>query len=62
MNENRAKMIYIHENEVNNIAECYLLHDIINTTKRAKNINRYYCPIIHRFMNTRKGIARVKSF
>ena len=26
-------MIFIHENEVNKIVECYLLHDIINPFK-----------------------------
>ena len=29
----------IHDNEVNNIAECNLLHDIPNLSKRIKNIN-----------------------
>ena len=47
MIENYAKMIYIHDNEVNNIAECNLLHDIINPHKRAKNINIHYSPILH---------------
>ena len=53
--ENRDKLIHIHDNEVKNIAECNLLHDIISPPKCAKNINSHYSPIIHRFMNTRKG-------
>ena len=59
--ENRAKIIYIKDNEVNNISECNLLHDIINTPKRAKNINSYYSLIIYECMNIRKGIAKLKS-
>ena len=37
--ENWAKMIYIHDNEIKNIAELNLLDNIINPHKRAKNIN-----------------------
>ena len=55
-------MIHIHDNEVHNIAECNLLHDIINPHKRAKNINIHYYPIIHRCINTRKGRAKFKNF
>ena len=29
-------MTCIHENQVNKIAECNLLHDIINTSKHTK--------------------------
>ena len=38
MIENINKMIYMHDNEVNNIAECNLLHDIINPPKRTKHL------------------------
>ena len=62
MSENRDKMIYIHDNEVKNIAECNLLHDIINPTKIAKNINTHYYPILNGSMNTRKGRAKLKNF
>ena len=55
-------MIYIHDYEVKNVAECNLLHDIINPPKRTKNINIYYYPILHGCMNTRKGRARFKKF
>ena len=55
-------MIYIHDNEVKNIAECNLLHDITNHPKRAKNINSHYSPILHGFVNTRKGRAKFKNF
>ena len=37
--ENKNEMIYIHDNEVKNIAGCNLLHDIINPSKRDKNIH-----------------------
>ena len=30
-------MTCIHDNEVNNIAECNLLHDTLNPSKRTKN-------------------------
>ena len=47
-------MTRIQNNEVNNIAECNLLHDLINSPKRANNLNSNYSPIIHGCMNTRK--------
>ena len=55
-------MIYIHDNELKSIAECNLLHDIINPSKRAKNINSHYYPILHGCMNTRKVRAKFKNF
>ena len=55
-------MIHIHEKEVNKIAEYNLLHDIINTLKRAKILNIRYSPLLHGCMNTRIGRARVKNF
>ena len=55
-------MIYIHDNEVKNIAECNLLHDITNPPKHAININSHYSPILHGFVNTRKGRAKFKNF
>ena len=58
----RSKLIHMHDNEVKNISEGNLLHDIINPPKRAKNIKNYYSPIIHGFMNTRKGRAKLKNF
>ena len=48
-------MIHIHDKEVNTIAECNLLHDIINTSKCYNNTNTYLSPIIHGFMNTHMG-------
>ena len=66
MIENRAKLIHItpemYDNKVNNIAEWNLLHDIINTPKRAKNINSNYSPILHGCVNNRNGRARLKKF
>ena len=55
-------MTRIHNHEVNKIAECNLLHDIINPPKRAKHLNIYYCPIIHGCMNTGKYKANFKTF
>ena len=40
-------MTRIHDKEVNKIAECNLLHDIINPPKHTKNLNSHYSPIIH---------------
>ena len=54
-------MIHIHDKEVNKIAECNLLHDIINPIKRAKNLNSNYSPIINECMNNRLDIARFKN-
>ena len=51
-------MTRIHKKELKNIAECNLLHDIINPPKRAKNLNSHYSPILQGFMNTRKGKDR----
>ena len=42
----------IHENEVNKIGECNILHYIINPSKRTKNLNIQYYPILHGCMNT----------
>ena len=59
--ENRNDMMPIHNNEVENIAECNLPHDIINPPKHAKRLNSHYSPIIHGCMNTRKGKAKFKN-
>ena len=55
-------MTRIHNNKVKNIAECNLLHDIINPLKRAKKLNSHYSPILHGCMNTRKGKAKFEKF
>ena len=52
----------IHDNEVNKISECNLLHDIINYPRRAKILNIHYSPIIHVCMNTRKGKSKFNNF
>ena len=41
MIENRDQFIHIHDNEVKNIAECNVLHYIINPPKCAKHINSH---------------------
>ena len=60
--ENQNDMTRIHNNEVNNIAECNLLHDTIHPPKGAKNLNINYSPILHGCTNTRKGEAKFKTF
>ena len=62
MIENINDMTRTHNNEVKNIAECNLIHNIINPPKRAKILNSHYSSIIHRCMNTRKGGAKFKTF
>ena len=55
-------MTPIHNNEVNKIAECNLLHDKINTPKRTKKLNSHYSHILHGCMNTRHGRETFKTF
>ena len=55
-------MTRLDNNEVKNISEFNLLHDIINPPRRAKNLNIQYSPIIHGCMNTRKGRAKSENF
>ena len=55
-------MNFIHDTEVNKIAGFNLLHDILNTYKRTKNINCHYSPILHGCMNTRNGRSKFKNF
>ena len=45
--EDQNDMMRIHYREVNKISECNLLHDIINTPKRTKNLKSHYSPILH---------------
>ena len=45
--ENRNNMTLIHDDQVNKIGECNLLHDIINPLKHTKILKIYYSPIIH---------------
>ena len=40
-------MTCIHDNEVNNISKCNLMHDIPNRLKRTKQLNIHESPIIH---------------
>ena len=55
-------MTCMHDNKVNKIAEFNLLHDISNPPKRTKILNSHYSPIMHGYMNTRKGKAKFKNF
>ena len=48
----------IHDNKVINISEYNLLHDVLNPSKRTKNIKINYYPILHVFMNTCRAIAK----
>ena len=55
-------MTRIHNKEVKNIAECNLIHDIINLPKRSKILNTHYYPILHGCMNTRNVRGEFKNF
>ena len=55
-------MMHIHDNKVNKIYECNLLHGIINPRKRTKNLSIHYSPIIHGFIISRKGRANFNTF
>ena len=47
----------IHDNGINNISECNLLHDIFNPSKFVKITNSDYYPILHGCINKRRGEA-----
>ena len=55
-------MNHIHDNEVNNIYECNLLHAILNTSRSTKNISIYDYTFLHGCMNTCTGRAKFKDF
>ena len=52
--ERLSDMNSIHDNKVNNTAECNLLYHIIYYFKRTKYININYSPILHICMSTRR--------
>ena len=52
----------IHDTKVNNIAECNLIHDIINPPKRTKKLNIHYSTILHGCMNNKNSKAKFKKF
>ena len=52
----------IHDNELNNIGECNLLHDRINHYKRTKYINIHYSPNLHGYINTLRGRLKFNIF
>ena len=45
-------MTRMHDNEVNHIYECNLLHDILNNPERTNKLSSHYSFIIHGCMNT----------
>ena len=55
-------MNYMHDKKVNKRAELNLLHDMLKPSKRTKNINSHYSPIIHVCMNTQKVKSRFNIF
>ena len=55
-------MTCIYGNKVNKLAECNLLHDILNPSKRNKISNFRYSYILHRCMHTWKGRETFKNF
>ena len=52
----------IHDNEVNPISECNLLHDILNTYEHEKRTNYHYFPILHGCINPRRVKTRYENF
>ena len=52
----------IHENEVNKIPECNLIHDILNPYKSTILLNTHQYPIIRVCMNTQKGGVNSRIF
>ena len=54
-------MTCIHGNKINNLAECNLLHDILNPSKRTKHLNSHYSPILQGCMNILKGKLKFKN-
>ena len=60
--ENLNGMTRIHDNILNKIDECNLLHDITNPHKHTKNLSSHYYPILHGCKNTRHDRAYFKNF
>ena len=54
-------MNFIHDIKLNKIPEYYLLNNILNPSKRNKNINSYYYNIRHGCMDTQNGRAKKKD-
>ena len=52
----------IHDDKVNHTYESHSLHDILNPSRRTKDMNSHYSPVIHGFVNTHKGRARFNNF
>ena len=55
-------MTCIHDDEVNKLAECNLLHDIINPPKLTKIFKIHCSPILHGYINTRRGRESLRTF
>ena len=55
-------MTCIHENKENKLAECNLLHDILNPPKGTNILNSHYSPILQGYTNIHKSEAKFKSF
>ena len=52
----------MHENKINKIYECNLLHDILNPSIQTKHFKSNYSPILHGYMNTQKGRTKFNIF
>ena len=44
------------DKDVNNIYECNLLHGILNSSKRTKNVNSHYYPILHGLIHNQQRV------
>ena len=60
--KNYNYMTHIHDNKVNKISECNILHDTINPYKHTKNVNIHHSLILHGRINTTKGKAKFRNF
>ena len=49
-------------NDVIDISELYLIHNILNPSKHVKSKNYNYYTILHVCMNTCRGKAKFKTF
>ena len=52
----------MHDNKVNNTAECNLLYGILNSSKLTKNINIHCSPILCECINTPRVKAEFNNF
>ena len=45
----------MHENQVNKVSECNLLHTTLSPSNHIKTLNSHYSPFLNGCMNTQTG-------